>query len=495
MAASSADSVTELLEKILKILREEHAFDRSGDQPVVQFVHPNDLQGMMPLSLNEEPASDEEIETVIRQVVRYSVKTSSPHFHNQLYGGVDGYGLAGSWLTDALNTSQYTYEVAPVFTLIERELIEKTLALLDYPPMPQADGVMSPGGSISNMYGMVLARYKLLPGVKKTGLGGFPPLACFSSESGHYSIMKGAHWLGIGTDHVHKVKTDALGRMEPSDLRRAIAEARKQHQVPFFVNATCGTTVLGAFDPLVEIAAICQNEGLWLHVDACYGGSLLLSDKYRHQLRGIELSNSVSWNPHKMLGVPLQCSFFLVKGENALHEVNCAGAKYLFQQDKFYDVTWDTGDKSVQCGRKVDAMKFWLMWKARGTKALACSVDQAMICKDYFLKRIKNIAGFRLVLPDYECTSVCFWYIPPSMRKQQETGDWWGKLYKVTSKIKERMILEGSLMIGYTPLPAKNIGNFFRMVICCQPPPTESSMDHVISQIEKFALDLRISDL
>lgn len=77
-------------------------------------------------------------------------------------------------------------------------------------------------------------------------------------------------------------------------------------------------------------------------------------------------------------------------------------------------------------------------------------------------------------------------YVPPNMRGQQETRDWWDKLYKVTSRIKELMTLEGSLMIGYTPLPAKNIGNFFRMVINCQPPPTESSMDHVIKQIKKF---------
>lgn len=160
------------------------------------------------------------------------------------------------------------------------------------------------------------------------------------------------------------------------------------------------------------------------------------------------------------------------------------------------------------------------MWKARGTKALTNSVDQAMSSKDYFLKRIKNIAGFRLVLPNYECTSVCFWwvsaryhvlsqntsiihcqtmcryrYIPPSMRGQEETQDWWDKLYIATCKIKERMIMEGSLVIGYMPLLAKNMGNFFRMVICCQPPPTESSMDYAINQIEKLALDLRISDL
>lgn len=110
-------------------------------------------------------------------------------------------------------------------------------------------------------------------------------------------------------------------------------------------------------------------------MQACLGGTLLLSEKYRDRLRGIELyvasalslpiaiakltlvyrcsSDSVAWNPHKMLGAPFQCSLFLVKGKNILHETNCAGARYLFQQDKHYDVAWDTGDKSVQCGRKV----------------------------------------------------------------------------------------------------------------------------------------------
>ncbi|XP_012222395.1 cysteine sulfinic acid decarboxylase [Linepithema humile] len=490
MAATGSNGTVDLLEKLLQIFKEERVFDRSGDQPVVQFVQPKDLQEKISCSLNDKPASDEQIEAVIRQAIRYSVKTSSPHFHNQLYAGVDEFGLAGSWLTETLNTSQYTYEVAPVFTLMEREVIRMSLTLVDYPLMPDADGIMSPGGTISNMYGMVLARYKKAPEVKKKGVNHLPPLVCFTSEDGHYSIIKAAHWLGLGTDNVYKVKTDELGRMKPDDLKRLIAKARAAGCTPFFVNATAGTTVLGAIDPLPEIARICQDEGLWLHVDACLGGTLLLSKKYRPLLQGIELSDSVAWNPHKMLGAPLQCSLFLVKGKNALHNANNASATYLFQQDKFYDVSWDTGDKSVQCGRKVDAMKFWLMWKARGTSGFRQSVDHAMSCADYFLKRIKETTGFRLVLPAYQCCNVCFWYIPPSMREKEENEDWWHKLYVITTTIKKRLTLEGSLLIGYTPLPQKNIGNFFRMVVNCQPPPTESSMDYVIRQIEKSAADL-----
>ncbi|OAD51941.1 Glutamate decarboxylase 1 [Eufriesea mexicana] len=478
------------LKRLLEILDEENAFDRTGNEPVLRFVHPEDLQKLLPIELTDEPASEEEIETSIRQTIRYSVKTSSPHFHNQLYAGVDEYGLVGSWLTDTFNTSQYTYEVAPVFTLMERQVIEKCLQLIGYPPMPDGDGILCPGGSISNMYGMVLARYKKIPDVKTKGLAGLAPLVCFTSQAGHYSFTKGAHWLGLGTDHVYKVKCDELGRMRPDDLKAGIAKARRQGHLPFFVNATCGTTVLGAFDPLPEIAAICREEDLWLHVDACLGGTLLLSEKYRDRLTGIQLSNSVAWNPHKMLGAPFQCSLFLVKGKNALHEANCAGAQYLFQQDKQYDVSWDTGDKSVQCGRKVDAAKFWLMWKARGTQGLRKSVDLAMSAIEYFFQRIRNRDGFRLVIPRYEGCNVCFWYVPPSMRAQPETREWWDKLSEITAKIKERMMVEGSLMVGYMPLSYNNLGNFFRMIVTCQPPPSKASMDYAIEKIEEFALDL-----
>ncbi|XP_044584744.1 glutamate decarboxylase 2-like [Cotesia glomerata] len=195
----------------------------------------------------------------------------------------------------------------------------------------------------------------------------------------------------------------------------------------------------------------------------------------------------MSWNAHKMLGAPLQCSLFLVRRRNLLYEANCSGATYLFQQDKFYDVSWDTGDKSVQCGRKIDAVKLWLMWKARGTNGLGLSVDIAMDCADYFFNKIKDRNGYRLVFPKYQGNTISFWYIPPSMRGQPETQEWWDKLYALTAKIKELLVLDGRLLISYNPLTGKKIGNFFRMVVSCQPTPTYQSMDFVLEQIELIA--------
>lgn len=141
------------------------------------------------------------------------------------------------------------------------------------------------------------------------------------------------------------------------DLETRIQQTIAEGKRPFYVNATAGTTVLGAFDDLNGIADVCKKYNLWMHVDACLGGSVILSKTHKKLLNGIERTDSLSWNPHKSLGVPLQCSMFLIKEKGLLHQCNSTAAQYLFQQDKFYDISYDTGDKSVQCGRKVCILK------------------------------------------------------------------------------------------------------------------------------------------
>uniref|UniRef100_A0A1B0CYI8 Glutamate decarboxylase n=1 Tax=Phlebotomus papatasi TaxID=29031 RepID=A0A1B0CYI8_PHLPP len=171
---------------------------------------------------------------------------------------------------------------------------------------------------------------------------------------------------------------------------------------------------------------------------------------------------------------------------NLLHKCNCANADYLFQQDKFYDISYDTGDKSFQCGRKVDAFKFWLMMKVRGVGDLGDKVDNAMAMSHYLTEQLRTRPGFRLVLEEFQYTNVCFWYIPKAMRGQEETSDWWNNLYKVAPLIKEKMVKKGSMMVGFTPLLHEGIGNFFRMVITCQPSFSRSDIDEFIVEIEQF---------
>ncbi|KAH0627311.1 hypothetical protein JD844_002857 [Phrynosoma platyrhinos] len=225
-----------------------------------------------------------------------------------------------------------------------------------------------------------------------------------------------------------------------------------------------------------------------LFISASWGGSALLSKKHRKLLHGIHRmcfqlnivfssthhlyrANSVAWNPHKMLMAGIQCCAFLVKDNSLLMLLHfmlhlkqgllkrcySANASYLFQQDKFYDVSYDTGDKSIQCSRRADAFKFWMTWKALGTTGLEERVNRALALARcdllnyrsfaptikykirnsysqqfrYLVDEIKKREGFQLLLePEY--ANICFWYIPPSLRNMEEGHEYWEKLHNVS---------------------------------------------------------------
>ncbi|XP_046645873.1 cysteine sulfinic acid decarboxylase-like [Daphnia pulicaria] len=456
---------------------------------VVNFIHPEELKELVDLSLGGSALNHVQILELCKQAVEYSVKTNHPKFLNQLYHACDPVGLAGAWLTEALNTNLHTFEVAPFFLMVECAVLAHLRGFIGW---EDGDGIFAPGGSISNMYGIVLDRYKKFPEVKTKGVGSIGELVAFTSEESHYSLAKAAHWIGLGTDNLIIVASDSSGKMIPAELEIKIVKALEQKKIPFFINATAGTTVLGAYDPLEPLALVCKKYDVWLHVDAAWGGGALVSQKYRFLMDGIQLADSVTWNLHKILGAPLQCSAFLtkLKDKDILNRCNSASATCLFQTDKFYDVRYDIGDKSVQCGRKVDAFKLWLMWKARGDRGLEEMVDNSFECAEYFSRQIAQRSEFRLVLSEPNCTNVCFWYIPHQLRNCQESPEWWEQISKVAPAIKKRMVEKGSLMIGYQPLPHKNLVNFFRLVIPCQPRPTHEDMDFVIDEIERLGCDL-----
>ncbi|OWR41263.1 putative sulfinoalanine decarboxylase [Danaus plexippus plexippus] len=465
------------LDRVFNILKDETA----DEVPLIQFKHPKELEEILSndldISINVD---DKELENSVRKILQYSVKTNKVTFRNQLYGPMDPYGLAGTWIAEAFNTSQYTFEVAPVFTLIELKMIEHILKLFG---IPGGDGIFSPGGSVSMLYALVAARFKKFPEVKSKGMQKLPEMTIFTSEDSHYSIIKAAHWLGFGTESVISIKTNSSGQMIVNELNKAIERQLGLGKYPVFVNATAGTTVLGAIDDLEAIASVCKKYDIWMHVDACWGGGLMLSATLRKRLQGIQFADSISWNPHKMIGAPLQCSIFLLKEKGLLHEANAAAAQYLFQQDKFYDVRYDTGDKSVQCGRKIDSFKLWMMWKARGDIGLCKVMDHVMSISEFCLRSIAEREGFRLVSDTLQCPNICFWYIPVFMRKREENDEWWALIHKITPKLKELLTLSSRLMIAYTPL--RHHKNFFRLAFTFHPVLEENHVLEILKSIEE----------
>ncbi|XP_005998730.1 glutamate decarboxylase 1-like [Latimeria chalumnae] len=472
----------EVVDILLNYIR--RMFDR--ESKVLDFHYPHQLlDGLegFSLELSDEPEPLEQILVDCQDTLKYGVKTGHPRFFNQLSTGLDLIGLVGEWLTATANTNMFTYEIAPVFIVMEDILLKKMYTMIGW-PVGEADGIFSPGGTVSNLYSLQVARYKYFPEVKNKGMAALPNLVLFTSEHSHYSIKKAAAVLGIGTDNVILVKCNERGKMIPEDLEAKILEAKSKGFVPLYVNATAGTTVYGAFDPLNDIADICEKNKLWMHVDAAWGGGLLMSRKHSVKLEGIERANSVTWNPHKMMGVPLQCSAILVREKGLLQACNQMNAGYLFQTDKQYDISYDTGDKTIQCGRHVDVFKFWLMWKSKGSSGFEQQINRCLELANYFYKTLKNREGFELVFDgEPEHTNVCFWYIPPNLRGIPKGPERSRLLHQVAPRIKARMMEEGTTMVGYQPHGDKV--NFFRMVFS-NPASKKCDADFLICEIERL---------
>lgn len=415
------------------------------DQPVVRVLPPQELRKLLDLSLPREGRPVETLTEDMRRVLHHSVRTGHPRFFNQLFGGFDPAAILGEWIVALTNTSMYTYEAAPVATLMEMELIEKMCSMVGF---DEGEGVFAPGGSISNLMAVLTARHFAFPHVKQHGLRPADRPVMFISREAHYSLQRAAAVAGIGLDAVIEIDTDEVGRMDTAALERAVDEAVGKGQQPFLVAATAGTTVPGAFDPIDAIADVAQSHGLWLHVDGSYGGSVIFSPRHRHLLAGIERADSVAWNPHKMMGVPLACSATLMREKGRLVATNGMNADYLFHGDAEESI--DLGDMTLQCGRRVDALKLWFSWQALGDEGFVRRIDDLFDLARGFCELIDGRPGYHLVR-EPQGTNVCFRYLPPADRDTQgEERD--QRAHEATLRIRERLVRDGRFLVNYATL-------------------------------------------
>lgn len=479
-----------VLERLLTYLRRA----RGRELPVWEDVGPAQIEAAFAehasLSLADgEPHERERLLAAIDETLRLSVHTASPRFFNQSFAGPDPIGVAGDWIATALNTTGATFEMAPVFTLMELHLLRRLAQLAGLPvaahspgePPPRA-GLMLAGGSLSNLHALQLARHRAAPQLRDEGAVAGPRFAVFTSAHAHYSIRKAAQLLGMGSRAVVRVAVDDQGRMRPDALARAIVDARAAGLTPLFVNATAGTTVVGAFDPIEELAAICRREDLWLHVDGCFGASLLFSPALRHHLAGIEQADSIAWNFHKMMGMPQQCATLLLRSPEQLRGCFAEQAEYLFQPDKPY-AGLDSGDLGFLCGRRVDALEAWLSWKRYGDAGMAARVETAVANADYLRERIAASSSFVSAYPGGPC-HVLFWWVPASLRPfALDSADSVARarLHALAPAIKLGLRARGQVMLSFSPIDGQP--NSFRMLFM-NPEVTREDIDVVLSEIE-----------
>ena len=276
--------------------------------PVAERIDSNKLYESVDLSLNDAAMIDDEFKNLLRDVIVSTPKTATNLFFNQLFGGRQSKAVLGDLLAVILNNSMYTYKVAGPQVGIEQEIIRQSCDLIGYGS--KSNGTFPTGGSMSNYMALVMGRDAKDPSCRLNGMT--KPMVIYTSKESHYSNSKNASFAGIGRNNIRYIEADSKGRLIPEKLEEQILEDLQNDKIPTYVNATAGTTVLGAFDPIDKIADITEKYKIWLHVDGAYCGSVIFSDNYNHLVKGVERSNSFSYNAHKMLGTPLTCSIILV---------------------------------------------------------------------------------------------------------------------------------------------------------------------------------------
>ena len=267
----------------------------------------------------------------------------------------------------------------------------------------------------------------MFPMIKTQGMASLPtqPIL-FTSAEAHYSISTSAQALGIGAGAVRAVPIDKYGAMDPSALEIMVQESIDSGRRPFYVCATAGTTVRGAYDPIVPISQICKKYGIWLHVDAAWGGPAIFSAKHRWKLGGSEFADSIACNPHKMMGVPLTCSFLLGEDLKKFYAASALSAGYLFHGDPEDAASapeasrqlpaaseiFDLASLTPQCGRRGDSLKLYLSWIYHGSDGYEKQIDTAFAAAAYLADCVSRRSDMLLVSDNPPpCCQVCFHYI------------------------------------------------------------------------------------
>ena len=370
--------------------------------PVAERIDSDKLYDTIDLSLQQSAMIDDEFKVLLKSVLVSTPKTATSLFFNQLFGGRQSKAVLGDLLAVLLNNSMYTYKVAGPQVGIEQEIIRQSCKLVGYGS--QSNGTFPTGGSMSNYMALIMARDAKDPNSRFDGMT--KQLIVYTSEESHYSNAKNASFAGIGKNNIRYIKADSNGKMIPAELENQIKKDIKNGGIPTYVNATAGTTVLGAFDPIDKIADITERYNIWLHVDGAYCGSVIFSEKYKYLIKGVERSNSFSYNAHKMLGTPMTCSIILVNDKKQLHDSFSNEADYLYQTD---GDDFNLGKTSFQCGRRNDALKFWTLWKSVGTKGLEKIVDQQFNLAKVALEYVNNNPDYTVYSYD-NSISICFNY-------------------------------------------------------------------------------------
>jgi len=362
------------------------------------------------LPIPSDPLSVADLEALLRPLVlEQSTLCGHPGFMAYVSGSGTVPGAAADLLAAALNPNVGGWSLAPAASELELHLTRWLAERFGLPA--GAAGLMTSGGASSNLTALKAARDARTPGdVRRHGTGGLP-LVLYASAEAHATIAEAADILGLGERAVRSIPTDAAYRMRTDELERALAADLAAGMLPFAVVATAGTTATGAVDPLPAVADICQMHGLWMHVDAAYGGAAVLAPELRPLLSGIERADSIAFDPHKWLYTPQSSACLLVRDPADLLRSFSIDVAYVREDATLSGRGLNIGELGPQWSRAFLALKVWLSLAAHGTDAYARRIAHDVELACYLDERVRAHPDLEPMCP-VVLSIACFRYAP-----------------------------------------------------------------------------------
>ncbi|MEX0893259.1 MAG: pyridoxal-dependent decarboxylase [Gemmatimonadota bacterium] len=391
--------------------------EHTEDWRVLPTVEPGGIRAVLPASAPEEGEPFEDILADFdRLIMPATTHWNHPGFFAWFSITGSGPGILGEALAAALNVNAMLWRSGPAATELEEVTLDWLRQMLGLPA--GLDGTINDTASSSTLYALAAAREALDLGIRKHGMAGradLPPLAVYCSTEAHSSVDKAALTLGLGTSGIRRVATDADLRMDPAALVSAIHEDLARGVRPMAVVATTGTTSTTAVDPVPQIADICEAEGIWLHVDAAYGGAAAVVPELRWVLDGCERADSLVVNPHKWLFVPVDCSVLYTRRPEMLRGAFSLVPEYLRTRED----TRNLMDYGVALGRRFRALKLWFVLRYFGTAGIAERLRGHVALARLFATRVDGHPAFKRVAPTL-LSVVAFRWVPPHATPEEQ---------------------------------------------------------------------------
>jgi len=323
------------------------------------------LKELLDAALPDGPTAALEVLEDARRGLDESIAQTRPRYFAFVASSGLEIGVIGDLLASCFDANLAVWAAAA--TEIEDQAVRWVAEFLGF---PAAAGAFTSGGTVSNMTALAAARERAIPGSRRQGLGGVSA-TIYCSDEAHYSIERAAEILGIGSDNVRSLPIDADRRLVPDAVAEAIRADRSAGRVPVAVVATAGTTLTGAVDPIAALADVCEDTGVWLHVDGAYGLPAATATSTAHLFAGLDRVDSVTLDAHKWLYLPKACGVLLVKHREDLFDAFSHNESYIPHERS----TGHMVDITLEYSRPFRALKLWLAFRAHGAQAFRDAVE------------------------------------------------------------------------------------------------------------------------